>query len=244
LSTKFVENILEFYTASKIIEELNKKDITTIVKKTRSKLREIYGAFLTKKFIKRFELLKEIKDLKDIEAHENILSLHISSNERLPYYNEIYEKIFEITGKPKSILDLGCGLNPLSLPFMKVKPKYFALELVEDDAKFIQLYFDKVKIKGKAYTVDLINIDKKLPEADMCFMFKLLDTLECLKWDITENLLSNLKVKWIVASFATLSLGGRKPIRKRNWFERIIRDKKYETFSVKNEQFYVIEQKH
>ncbi|MBU2589869.1 MAG: hypothetical protein KKA65_00035 [Nanoarchaeota archaeon] len=244
LSTKFIEQILEFYIASKIIEKLDKKDIIKIVKDTRAKLREVYGAFLSKGFLKRFRFLKSLKDLKDFDNHEKILKLHVSSRERIPYYSEIYEKIFKITGKPKSILDLGCGLNPLSLPFMKIKPRYIALELVEEDAEFIQLYFNKMKIKGNAYSVDLINIDKKLPEADICFMFKLIDTLETLKWDITENLLENLKVKWIVASFATKSLGGRKSIKKRDWFEKMIKDRKYETFSVANELFYVIKQKH
>lgn len=244
LDNKFVENILSFYTASKIIENLNKKEITAIVKKARSKLREIYGAFWTKKFLKRFDYLKELDGLDDIDSHEKILKLHVSSKERLPYYPEIYEKIFEITGKPKTVLDLGCGLNPLSLPFMNIKPRYFAVELVEEDAKFIQLYFDTVKIKGKAYAVDLLNIEKNLPKADVCFMFKLLDTLESMRWDITETLLKNLDVKWIVASFATMSLGGRKHIHKRSWFERMIKDRKYETFSVLNEQFYVIKQKH
>ncbi len=245
LSSEFVENILEFYTASKVIEELNKKEISEIVKNVRAKLREIYGAFITKKFLKRYKLINEIENLEDIDTHEEILKLHLSSRERLPYYNEVYEKIFEITGKPNSILDLGCGLNPLSIPFMGLKKvKYYAVELVEKDTEFIQAYFDRLGIDGKAFSADLISIDEKLPKADVCLMFKLLDTLESLKWDVTESLLENLKVKWIVASFATKSLGGKKKIHKRTWFEKMIKDRHYETFTVANEMFYVIKQKH
>src|SRR3989338_9387488 len=97
-------------------------------------------------------------ELSDIDSHINILKTHISSKERISIYPELYEKIFSITGKAKSILDLSCGLNPLSFPFMKLplSIKYFATELCEDDLLFIEKYFQKINLKN--YSVIKINL--------------------------------------------------------------------------------------
>ena len=49
-------------------------------------------------------------------ACRDILTLHSSTRERLPILDRFYRAVFEITGQPASILDLGCGLNPLACP--------------------------------------------------------------------------------------------------------------------------------
>ncbi len=217
------------------------KEYKEAVKEIRSLLREIYGVFKLKGFETREELLEEIKSIGDIESHNKILKLHKSTAERLPYYDEVYSTIFKITGKVNSILDLGCGLNPFSYPYIGKKVKYIAAELSEADAKFVQRYFDKFKIDGEAFAVDLTRLPE-LPEVAVCFMFKLLDTLESLKRDVSKELLKKVKAKWLVVSFSTKSIGGRKTISKKRlvWFEKLIKGKKYETFEIENEFFYVV----
>lgn len=239
LDDAFVDSVLQPFVINKKIEELKKKSVEKILKEVRARLREVYGAFLSKDYFKKEKLLHEIKSLGDIEGHERILKLHISTRERLPYYRTAYEKILSIIGKPESILDLGCGLNPFSIPFMGFIPEYYAAELVKEDAHFIQAYFDRFKIRGKAFQVDLTEI-KELPKADVCFLFKMLDTLETLKWDITAELLAKVKTKWVIVSFSTKSLGGRKVIKERKWFEKLIKNYSYEKFEIPNEAFYVI----
>lgn len=242
LDDSFVEKMLDSRLKGKKAEDLKPKDAEKAVKETRAYLREVYGAFLSTKFFQREKFLHELKGLNDTEGHIRILSLHLSTRERLPYYEEIYQKIFEVTGKPSSILDLGCGLNPFSIPFMKLgKVQYYAVELVKTDAEFIQEYFNKSNINGKAMQIDLTNVES-LPSADVCFMLKVIDTFEAIQWDITAELLAKIKAKWIVASFATKSLGGRKTINpeKRKWFEKLIEKREHKVFEVENEVFYVI----
>ena len=242
LSPDFVGSIAKELLEKRKANLEKKSERKAFIKEVRSVLHSVYGVFKKSKYAKRNKLLKEIAGVDDIETHNKILRLHRSTKERLPYYSMAYDRIFSITGKPKTILDLGCGLNPLSLPYMKLKEvTYYASELTEEDTKFIQDYIDSMRIKGKAFQMDLTRIDK-LPTADICFMFKLLDTLETLKWDVTKTILERIDARWIVASFPLKTLGGKKSISKKRlaWFERAIEGHKYETFEIPNEIFYVI----
>jgi len=242
LDDSFVNNAL-----NKVVKENQlklEKDSEEIIKKTRAFLREVYGAFVSKGFNKRDKLLSMIKSLDDIETHQKILKQHISTAERIPYYTQVYSSIFAITGQPKSVLDIAAGLNPVSYPFLKCRPKYYAYELSETDAEFLQKYFDKMKIDGKALHGDitLLSEMQKLPSADVCFLFKALDTLESVRWDVTKELFSNINCKWIVASFPMKSLGGRKimPEKRLSWFLRIISQFEYTKITIGDELFFVI----
>ena len=242
LSSDFVGSITKELLKKRKVNLEKKSERKIFIKEVRSLLHSVYGVFKKSKYAKRNKLLKEISGIEDVETHNKILDLHRSTKERLPYYKAVYERIFSTTGKPKSILDLGCGLNPLSLPYMDLTDTtYYASELTEEDTKFIQEYLDCVHVKGKSFQMDLTRIDK-LPTVDVCFMFKLLDTLETLKWDVTKTILERIDAKWIVASFPLKTLGGKKSINKKRltWFERAIEGHKYETFEIPNEIFYII----
>lgn len=228
---------------------LKSKDFKLMLKEIRKRLHEIYGVFiLDRKDLRPLkEHLKKVKSLDEeaLELHTRILEAHKSSAERVNFYSHVYEKIFSITGKPKSILDLACGLNPLSFPWMGLKKvKYFAYELTEEDCKFIQEYLDLMKsfgLDGKAFAVDLMKVGQ-LPKADVCFLFKALDSLEDLERNYSEKLLVKIPAKFIVVSFPTMSIGGGNPIRQRGWFFRMMRKLNYsaETFEIENEIFYVV----
>ncbi|MBL7056733.1 hypothetical protein ISS09_00475 [Candidatus Woesearchaeota archaeon] len=213
-----------------------------VLKEIRRQLRDIYGVFIQKNYSKREKLLEK-------NSIEEILKLHKSTKERLPYYKEVYSKIFEITGKEQTILDLACGLNPISYGFLGYKPKYIASEISEKDLEFIQEFFNKKNINGKTIAIDLVTEQNKLGniEADICFLFKALDSLETRKRHISKALIETLNCKWIVVSFSKISLGGSKKIEKskRNWLITFINKKSfsYKEFEVKNEFFVVIKTK-
>ncbi|MFH1637110.1 MAG: hypothetical protein ABIB71_01665 [Candidatus Woesearchaeota archaeon] len=242
-----VEDLVKDYVSSHPLKDLpysqlkRTKEYKLAVKEIRRVLREVYGVFKLKGFDKREEILERLKGLDDVECHEALLKLHKSTAERLEFYPEVYSAILNVAGEVKSVLDLGCGLNPVSYPFMNRKVKYLAAELSEKDSAFIQKYFDKAGVDGKAFALNLLEV-KELPSADICFMFKLPDTLESLKRGVTKELLGKIKCKWLVVSFSTKSLGGRKSISKKRlvWFEKLIKDKSYETFEIENEFFYII----
>lgn len=48
---------------------------------------------------------------------ERLLASHVSTRERLPHYGEFYDRLFALSGVPRAILDVGCGMHPLSYPF-------------------------------------------------------------------------------------------------------------------------------
>jgi len=214
------------------------KEFKKIVKDARKILHDVYGVFNTD-LTKRRNLLKKIKNNpKNKDLHLSLLKTHRSSRERLPFYSKVYEKI--LNKNDKIILDVGCGLNPVSWIFMKNKLKYIALELTDEDCEFLNEYFKAVKLDGKAIKKDLLNIDK-FPKADVCFIFKVLDSLEAIKKGISKEILKKLNCKKIVVSFPSRTLSGKGRISTRKWFERLL--KNFERFEIENEIFYIINKK-
>ncbi|MFA5175817.1 MAG: hypothetical protein WC413_00970 [Candidatus Nanoarchaeia archaeon] len=209
--------------------------------------------FKDKKFIKtrRYDIL--FKDLRRLlrEAYGMFRSddfkEHPSTKSRIIYYKYIYKKIFEITGKPKKILDLGCGLNPLSYEYLGCNPFYYAADISNTELKIVNNYFKENKIKGETFTFNMVDSSyKDLPKVDVCFLFKVLEELELIKRDISEKVIKEIKADWIIASFSKVTLGG-KPIKKmwRVWFEKIIKKLGlyYVIFDVGDEIFFVIKKK-
>ncbi|MBN2052206.1 hypothetical protein JW756_01765 [Candidatus Woesearchaeota archaeon] len=231
------------------------KEHDEMIRKIRSELREVYGVFIQEDYNKRFGLLDELKknpSLENLEIHNKILMLHKSSQERLQYYSVIYKKIFKITGLPKKIVDFACGLNPFSYPYVAsagCKPEYVACDLAEKDLDFIKKYFEIMKIKGFVKKIDLTKADsneinKITHNADAVFLFKTLDSLEAVGWGMSEKLIKSIKAKFIIVSFSSKSIGGKKTIKKekRAWFERLanVLSYKIQGFEIPGEIFYIL----
>jgi 16S rRNA (guanine(1405)-N(7))-methyltransferase len=221
------------------------KEAQTIVKGTRSRLRETYGVFW-QNMKKRDSLLATLVTNPSKEFHEELLKLHPSTKERLPYYEELYEKLFSITRKPKTIIDLAAGLNPLSYPWLECTPKYIANELTDTDAKFIQSYFNEMNINGEAIAFDLLSETEKLKEysADVCLLLKTIDSLEAAERHCSSRILETIRAPWIACSFPTASLGGRKTIStaRRAWLDNLAADRGWTVtkFSIPGEAFFLI----
>jgi 16S rRNA (guanine(1405)-N(7))-methyltransferase len=212
------------------------------IKKIRSELRKVYGVYARENFEKRKEFLEN-------GNYDKILESHLSTKERLPIYKELYKKIWEITGKPKSILDLACGMNPFSLKYMNLKnPYYWAVDISKEDAKLLNEFFKKEKIDGKAKVIDLLeikekNIFKGFPEFDVAFLFKFLDTAIIKSRKVAELLIKSIPAKWVVVSFSKRTIG-QKEMKKanRDWILKLCKKLGYEVkvLNFPNEVFYVI----
>jgi len=252
LDDKFVEEKLNFYLKKHPLKNSpfkrlkRSKKYKLMLKSIRKELREIYGAFIKEKpsLNNLKESLKNKKLNQTLEEHDKILKTHQSTRERLNNYKEIYQNIFKDI-KPKSILDLACGLNPLSYPYMNLKDiSYIASELNKEDCNFIKDYLNLIKIKNKVIPLDLTKDYKKLKKikTDVTFLLKTLDSLEKVKRNISKDLLKNINSKIIVVSFAIKSLSGKKSIKERGWFYRILRELNlnYKTFETENEIFFII----
>jgi len=232
--------------SKKYLDNVKSKKFKEIVKGVKARLHLIYGSF-QKDRSKREEYLKQIYGINDYKHHDKILSTSVSSKERLKDYEKLYKKIFLIAGKPNKIIDLGCGLNPVSFPYMGVnKLSYYAYDINKEDCDFLNKYFKSMKqfskLNGKAFVVDLRDI-KKLPRADVCFMFKFLDVIEEKGHKLSEEIIKKINCKYIVVSFPTKTVSGRKMKHAyRGWIERMLNriKLKFEKILLDNEVFYII----
>ncbi len=237
---------------SRKIDSLNERsaDFKKILKKIKQEMHETYGAF-QQNIGKRENLLKKLKNTNPnsaeyTEIHKKILLTHKSTKERMNIYENLYDDLFRLTGKPDVIVDLACGLNPFSFPWMKIDGMYLAVEFNKKDADFVREYFDILKKTRKGIFETLV-LDvtkdyeklKNLP-ADVVFAWKLFD-ITGLK--AAENIVKNLNAKYLIVSFSTRTLGNRKMEHPRRvGFERILSkmNLKYEIKKYENELFYVI----
>ena len=254
IDNSFVKREIESYLKSHpgtSLDSLNKQAI----KEIRARLHRLYSSYQTKKKRKKEEYLEElkimVKENKDIrQVTDKLLVVTISGKERLSDYEFVYSKIFEITGKPEVIVDMGSGLNPVSYPYMNLKNLiYYSYDINYEDVNFLNKYFKIMKsqgLKGKAFIMDireLKNIDK-IPISDIVFIFKLIDLIDDKK-KVSEDLIKKIigNTGFIVVSFATRTLT-RKPMRlpRRIGFELMLEriGLKFKRFSIKNEVFYVI----
>ncbi len=264
---KELAGLYENFVETEVLKQLrhNKKALQTvlagktksqayknIIKSVRAVLRRVYGAFQVQDAAIRGKLLQELSTTKKnsenyLLVHKKILATHASTKERLADYATIYKKIFAKTGKPKTIVDLGCGLNPISLPFMQLRAvQYIASDVNKDELAFIADYFEATGVDGKTLQLDLKkkNAASNIPQADVCFLFKVLDPLEQGKGHkLSEILIQAIPATWIVVSFATTTVAG-KPMRHpyRGWIERMLNRISYSfsSFTTRNEIFYII----
>ncbi|RME30964.1 hypothetical protein D6789_04110 [Candidatus Woesearchaeota archaeon] len=221
-------------------------DYKALRREVRRRLREIYGVFdLDNK--RQREALVSKGDVRDMTVVRQLLALHQSSKERLPFYPRVYREIFSRTGVPSTILDIGCGANPYSYHFLGCKPRYVAVDLPSDELALLNTFFERAGIDGEVKGLDVVDDADcigKLGSFDVCFCFKLLDSLETVKRHSAKKVLGSLNAQWIIVSFPTLSIGGGKRIKqeRRTWFEHFLAKQEwsYESFEIPNEVFYII----
>lgn len=185
-------------------------------KKAKNILHQIWGAYYSARpnFNKILNSFKENTDIKNEESvKENILPLlkiHSSTKERNPELNEFYAKIFEITGVPNSIIDHGCGFNPLAIIYAGAlkEIKYSAYDIDEDEINFLRQIFGFLGIKNIRADLGDVLVDS-FESADIVFMLKLLPVLDSQKKGAVPDLIKAQKCKYVVVSFPVKSLGGR-----------------------------------
>ena len=237
LSDSVVEDNLSQYLKKFSISPVNlpPKQIKIIVKEVRAKLRNISGQY-------QGSLKKRKKSLHS-ENFSEILKTHSSTSERAEFYPEL-KKIIEQMNV-NSILDLGCGLNPLALASPEIK--YYASDVKEDEVEIIRKFFKKNKIKGKTFMYDLTKIDNSLPKADLCLLLKVLDVVggsSKNRGKLTKEIIEKIPCRNLIVSFATKKLSGKSMSSpKRFWFEKLLKklNLNFRVFCSKNEMFYLIE---
>lgn len=185
------------------------------VKRVKRRLHQAVGAF---RGAARSDTLAGVRDAWDGDlasptfrsAVEGVLATHASTRERREDLPALYGPIWELTGRPSRLLDIGCGLNPLTLPWMSLDPgaTYHATDAdgrpLETVARFLELVH-------QPSVVEVLDAVTKCPTeaADVALILKLVTTLDRQDPWAATRLLDRLVVRHAVISFARRSLGGR-----------------------------------
>lgn len=237
---------------------LRNADVKKLARGVRASLFPLFSMYYGKRATKKHELLKKLARHLDnekdaLELHRELLQCHTSTRERLAFYGELYRDIFAITGKPRSVIDLGCGLNPLSLLFMHLEHiTYLASDFSQQECDFLQEYFtlvkEKYRVEGTTICLDLLDDAdterlKTLPQVDVCFLFKMVDLLDRKRHKRSEKVIQAVNARYVVASFSTKTISGHRMDRPtRKWFMLMLNrlGYSYQEIDKQNEMFYVI----
>lgn len=205
-----------------------RKNFKEAVKHTKNRLHQAGGSFFKGKrdYNIWLENLKKAGNERDKikTVCIEIMKSHISTEERIPFLENFYKEIFSCLPPVKSILDPGCGLNPLSLFWMPLKEgfSYYAFDIYNDMIDFLNEFMTLYGISGKAEVMDISRFVPEI-EVDVAFIFKLLPVLEQIEKGSALKLIDNLKVKYMVITFPVKSLCGKNKNMPEN-YERIFRE--------------------
>jgi len=190
-------------------------DVRTALKETKGRLHQVYRAFEgTMDHEAAYRQLADAYGTASESAVKSacreILRRHSSTRERRPILDEFYAAIWAVTGVPFTLLDLGCGLNPLTLPWMRLpaRARYFAFDIDATRVAFLNRYFDLAGLSPLATWQDILSHPPETA-GDVALLLKTSPSLERQEKGGTRRLLQALGVPFVVVSFSVKSLGGR-----------------------------------
>lgn len=189
-------------------EEMQKyKSEREVVKSVKNKLHLLYGAYLEETNLKKTQAAQTLVDARDAEA---IMRLHASTRERLPYLTTLYEFIFGVTGTVRILMDIGCGYNPFSLPWMPHESfeTYYACDIDVPASALINRWLSLNGLPEAAFCAD-IAAQTPMQAVDLALVFKLLPVLDGQQKGRGFALLSQLNAKHIAVTYPLKTLCGK-----------------------------------
>lgn len=184
------------------------------VKAVKSKLHQVGGAYLEGlEYTQWLQALTHTGSPPDPEklkkASRLIIQHHASTRERLPILDAFYAQSLAGIGPVHSVIDVACGLNPLTLPWMPLADgaRYYAYDIYEDMIAFLNGFFALVGIEGRAEARDMTQYIP--PErVDLALVLKTLPCLEQIDKFTGLRLLEGLNADYVLVTFPVRSLGG------------------------------------
>lgn len=146
-----------------------------------------------------------------------LLEMHLSTRERLPLYDQFYAGIFAVTGRPSSIMDVACGLNPLSFLWMDLPAttRYYAYDINQQRVDLLNHAFSLQGLAPLARVQDVL-VEPPREQAEVAFLFKEVHRLEARQRGSSLRLLEALPARWLAVSLPTQSSGGHHDLRDRH----------------------------
>ena len=186
------------------------------VKAAKRKLHQVYGAYVEHLNHSEIEsLITQSGSITEPGATkrlcEKILLHHASTAERLPSLSTLYKDIFSTIGSPRSILDIACGLNPFTIPWMNLENNvsYIGMDIDCRLCSVVNRFLSRYGDHRQVHCRDVLSEDTNLA-AEAVFLFKTLPCLEQQVKGISRSLLCSINTSNLVISFPTGSLCGKK----------------------------------
>ena len=217
MSAKYRGKGLNVETIQDLIEQETPKYSSqkTILKAVRRKLHNIVADYLGEPDYK--QLLKRLSHIEDssldspqlLSLCQDVLNSHASTAERIAHQSEFYDKLFEVTGKPRIILDLACGLHPLAFPWMglPLTTQYHAFDIIQPRIEFINAFFKKIGLEPLAKNQDILTHPPKI-HADLGIFFKEAHRFEKRNPGSNKSFFSSVNVDLLAVSLPNQDLSG------------------------------------
>jgi len=179
------------------------------LKTTRAKLHQLVGAY--------DELPRDAAQrLAGADAAElptlarDLMASHASTRERLPQYPLFWAAVLDAIEPPRAVLDLACGLNPLSVADsgLPEATAYLACDVHLGLLELCGQYLTRLGRPHEVFAHDLLSGPPARP-ADLVLLLKTLPCLEQADKQAGRRLLARLDAPTVIVSFPTRSLGGR-----------------------------------
>ncbi|MBN1992481.1 MAG: 16S rRNA methyltransferase [Anaerolineae bacterium] len=197
------------------VQELTKRrNLKEAVKVTKNKLHQVGGAYWPGK-TDYAAWLAELREARAagkadfLRACLRIQSHHTSTRERLPGLEKFYPTVLAGLPPIHSVIDLACGLNPLSIPWMSLpgQVEYFAYDIYRDMIEFLTQFMDLAGVNGRAEARDVIHACPT-HSVDLALVLKAIPCLEQVNKAAGTRLLDTLQADYLLVSFPAHSLGG------------------------------------
>lgn len=186
-----------------------------LVKSIRSRLHQIGGAYMAdlldeKDFSSELTILPHDMTSPQVQTFcLKKMEAHSSTKERLPILEEFFHEVLDGLPPIRSILDLACGLTPLSLPWMPIQADttYTAVDMYHRLAVNVQTFFDHIGMSGKAVEADLVSYSIERGY-DVVFVLKTLPCLEQQGKGLAARLIDRIQARALIISYPLRTLGG------------------------------------
>lgn len=208
------------------------------LKHVRNKLHQVGAAYL-KRDVDYSAAKQTLSELPQVLSNPevkgfclNLMRAHASTAERLPILETFFQTCLAPIAPITTVMDLGCGLNPLAIPWMPLAENacYQAYDIYLDMLDLINAFFAHCNLSGQATSCDLIA---RIPDdqAQVAFLLKTIPCLEQMDKTILNRLLDGIQTDHILVSFPVHSLSGRgkgMPAFYRDHFQRQLVDKNWQ----------------
>ncbi len=194
-------------------ELAKRRSFKEAVKGTKNKLHQVGGAYLETKidYAQALAALQAAQGDTAVfrQTCHDLMRGHVSTRERLPILEDFYTTILAGLPPIRHVVDVACGLNPLSHPWMPLADGalYEAYDIYGDMMAFLQTFFTLAGVNGRAHHQDVLSRPPTEP-ADLVLLLKTLPCLEQTEKGAAARLLRTLHTRYLLISYPRQSLGG------------------------------------